>query len=175
MGAKENRRVSITKNIYMPISSLDWSKTLVQKVWLKDFGYVLAAKIVFPDEDIQYVVTNDLSLTDIEMLKMDNDRRWNIETFHRGLKQTTGVEKCYSTLEKSQRNHIFASFLAFVKFESTRIKDGIPWHEQKALCQNRGLICAWCAGSRLNRHYYYGHTTALAPRKAPVSCLDAPA
>jgi len=39
IGAKENRQVSITKNIYVSISSLDWSKTLVQKVWLKEFGY----------------------------------------------------------------------------------------------------------------------------------------
>lgn len=133
MGAKENRQVSITKNIYVSIASLDWSKTLIQKVWLKEFGYVMAAKIIVKDDDIRYVVTNDLSLTDIDALKNHNDHRWNIETFHRGIKQTAGIEKCYSTLAQSQRNHIFASFVAFVKLEYTRIQDGVSWYEQKAM------------------------------------------
>lgn len=138
MGAKENRQVSVTKNIYVSISNLDWGKTLLQKVWLKGFGYVMAAKIVVTDDDIRYVVTNDLALTDTEALKNHNDHRWNIETFHRGLKQTTGVEKCYSTLERSQRNHIFASFAAFVKLEYTRIHDGLSWYEQKAVYARMG-------------------------------------
>jgi putative transposase len=138
MGAKENRQVSITKNIYVSISHLDWSKTLIQKVWLKEFGYVMAAKIVITDDDVRYVVTNDLSLTDIDTLKMHNDHRWNVETFHRGIKQTTGIEKCYSTLGQSQRNHIFASFVAFVRLEYTRLHDNISWYEQKAIYGRMG-------------------------------------
>lgn len=145
MGVKENRQVSITKNMYVSILNLDWSKTLVQKVWLKEFGYVMAAKIVVKDDDVRYVVTNDLSLADIDVLRKHNDHRWNIETFHRGLKQTTGVEKCYSTLERSQRNHIFASFVAFVKLESTRLRDGISWYEQKAVYARMGTKFALSA------------------------------
>ena len=145
MGAKENRQVSITKNIYVSISNLDWSKTLIRKVWLKEFGYVMAAKIVVKEDDIRYVVTNDLSLTDFDALKNHNDHRWNIETFHRGIKQTTGIEKCYSTLERSQRNHIFASFTAFVKLEYTRLHDGISWYEQKAIYARMGTRFALSA------------------------------
>ena len=142
MGAKENRQVSITKNIYVSISNLDWSKTLIQKVWLKEFGYVMAAKIVIKEDDIRYVVTNDLSLTDFETLKNHNDHRWNIETFYRGIKQTTGIEKCYSIVERSQRNHIFTSFISFVKLEYTRIHDGLSWYEQKAIYARIGTQCA---------------------------------
>ena len=144
-GAKENRQASIAKNIYANISSLDWDKTLIQKAQLKEFGFVMAAKIVIKDDDIRYVVTNDLSLTDIETLKNHNDHRWNIETFHRGIKQTTGIEKCYSTLERSQRNHIFASFVAFVKMEYTRLHDGISWYEQKAVYARIGTRFALSA------------------------------
>ena len=144
-GAKENRLVSVTKNVYVSISNLDWSKTLVQKVWLKEFGYVMAAKIVVKNGDVRFVVTNDLSLADIETLKAHNDHRWNIETFHRGIKQTTGIEKCYSTLERSQRNHIFASFVAFIKLEYTRIQDGISWYEQKAVYARIGTRFALSA------------------------------
>ena len=144
-GAKENRKVSITKNIYVSIRDLDWSKTLVQKVWLKEFGFVLAAKIVIKDDDVRYLVTNDLSLTEVETFKNHNDHRWNIETFHRGIKQTTGIEKCYSTLECSQRNHIFASFVAFVKLEYTRLHEGISWYEQKAVYARMGTRFALSA------------------------------
>lgn len=144
-GVKENRQVSITKNIYVSISNLDWSKTLVQKVWLKEFGYVMVAKIVFKNEDVRYIVTNDLSLTDFDTLREHSDHRWNIETFHRGIKQTTGIEKCYSILERSQRNHIFASFVAFVKLEYTRLHDGISWYEQKAIYARMGTKFALSA------------------------------
>lgn len=144
-GVKENRQVSITKNIYVSVSNLDWSKTLIQKVWLKEFGYVMVAKIVFKNEDVRYVVTNDLSLTDFDTLRKHSDHRWNIETFHRGIKQTTGIEKCYSTPERSQRNHIFASFIAFVKLEYTRLHDGISWYEQKAVYARMGTRFALSA------------------------------
>ena len=141
-GAKENRKVSITKNMYVSIRDLDWTKKPVQKVWLKEFGFVLAAKIVIKDDDVRYLVTNDLSLTDLEAFKNHNDHRWNIETFHRGIKQTTGIEKCYSTLERSQRNHIF---VAFVKLEYTRLHEGISWYEQKAVYARIGTRFALSA------------------------------
>ena len=131
-GLKENRLVSITKNIYVPVSNLDWSTKLIQKVWLKEYGFVLVAKMVITDDDVRYAVTDDLSLTDIDTFKTHMDQRWNIEAFHRGIKQTTGIEKCYSILATSQKNHIFASFVAFVKLEYTRLQTGISWYEQKA-------------------------------------------
>jgi putative transposase len=130
-GMKENRLVNVTKGIYVKVSDLDWTKTLVQKVWLKDFGYVLVSKIVLKDETIRYVVTNDLELKDFDKLKSHNDKRWKVETFHRGIKQTTGIEKCYSTLEASQRTHIYTCYLAFIKLEFTRIQTNKSWYEQK--------------------------------------------
>ncbi len=141
-GAKENRLVSITKNIYVKISDLDWTKKQVQKVWLKEYGYVLVARIVFKDESVRYVVTNDMDLVDANILRNHNDHRWNVETFHRGIKQTTGIEKCYSILEKSQRNHIFACFVAFLKLEYTRLRDHITWYEQKAQLSRVGTKLA---------------------------------
>ena len=144
-GLKENRLVSITKNVYVKIADLDWGNTLLQKVWLKEFGYVLVAKLVATNGDIRYVATNDLSLVDITTLKNHNDHRWNIETFHRGIKQTTGIEKCYSTLERSQRNHIFASFIAFIKLEYKRLKEHISWYEQKASYSRIGVRFALSA------------------------------
>ncbi len=130
-GCKENRLVSITKNTYVKVSDLDWTKEQVQKVWLKEYGYVLVARIVDKKDNTRYVVTNDLELTAFIELKSHNDNRWTVETFHRGIKQTTGIEKCYSTLASSQKTHIYACYLAFIKLEFTRIQTNKSWYEQK--------------------------------------------
>lgn len=128
---KSNRLVSLIQGTYLPVSDLDWTSKQVHKVWLKAYGWVLVSKIVFENEDITYIATNDLSLDNPETLRSHNDHRWKIETFHRGIKQCCGIERCYSTLERSQRNHILCAFLAFLKLELERIQSGISWYEQK--------------------------------------------
>ena len=92
---------------------------------------VLVSKMVATNGDITYIATNDLSLTDYETLKHHNAYRWNIETFHRAIKQCCGIERCYSVKERSQRNHILCAFLAFIKFEWQRITTGLSWYQQK--------------------------------------------
>lgn len=128
---KSNRLVSLVKGTYLPVSDLDWTKKLVRKVWLKAYGFVLVSKIVFPNGDITYIATNDLSLDDPETMESHSAHRWKIENFHRGIKQCCGIERCYSTLERSQRNHILCAFLAFLKLEWERIQKGVSWYEQK--------------------------------------------
>ena len=131
-GLKENRLVNEVQGNYVAVSSLDWTKKQVRKVWLKGFGFVLAAQIVFKNGDIRYIATNDFSLTDYGTLSGHSKKRWTIEEFHRGIKQTTGIEKCYSIKKRSQLTHIFACFVAFVKLEFKRLKTGVSWYEQKA-------------------------------------------
>lgn len=128
---KSNRMASVTKGIYVHVSDLDWRHKRLHRVWLKAYGFVLVSKLVAPNGDIAYIATNDLSLEDPETLKTHYGFRWTIETFHRGIKQCTGIEKCYSVLERSQRNHILAAFLAFLKLEWERIEKAISWYEQK--------------------------------------------
>lgn len=142
-GLKENRLVNETQGNYVTVSSLDWTKRQVRKVWLKGYGFVLVAQIVFKNGDMRYIATNDLSLTDYEILSAHSKKRWTIEEFHRGIKQTTGIEKCYSIKKQSQLTHIFASFVAFLKLEFERLKTGISWYEQKAQAIRLGISCAF--------------------------------
>lgn len=130
---KSNRKVCVTKGLYVSISDLPLADKQVRKVWLKDYGYVLVCKLVDKNGGITYLATNDLSLSDYDSYAGHFDHRWKIEEFHRGLKQTTGIEKCYATRAASQKTHIFASFVAFVKLESARIKEQVSWYEQKAI------------------------------------------
>lgn len=139
---KSNRLVSLKKGQYVQVSGLDWTTKLVHKVWLKAYGFVLVSKTVTPNGDVTYLATNDLSLTNNETIKNHYDQRWTVETFHRGIKQCCGIERCYSTLERSQRNHILCAFLAFLRLEWQRIQKAISWHEQK-LSITRPAISAY--------------------------------
>ena len=137
---KSNRQISIVKNEYMPIADLNLTDKQVKQVWLKEYGFVLVCKIVDKKGDITYLATSDLNLTDYDEFISHHNRRWQIEEFHRGLKQTTGIEKCYSTKSASQKTHIFASFIAFVKLEKNRLENDISWYEQKARISRMATI-----------------------------------
>lgn len=142
-GLKENRLVNEIQGKSVAVSSLDWTKKTVRKVWLKGFGFVLVAQIVFKNGDIRHVCTNDLALTEYDDLSRESKKRWTIEEFHRGIKQTTGIEKCYSVKKQSQLTHIFACFVAFVKLEFERLKTGVSWYEQKAQRVRLGITAAF--------------------------------
>jgi hypothetical protein len=128
---KSNRIISCHR-IQMALCDLPLADKQVSKVWLKAFGHILVCKVVATNGDITYLATNDLSLTDYDEFTGHWQQRWNIEEFHRGLKQTTGIEKCYSIKAASQKTHIFAAFVAFVRLETVRISEHISWYEQKA-------------------------------------------
>lgn len=142
-GIKENRLVNEAQGNYLAVGSLNWTKKQVRKVWLKGFGFVLVTRIVFKNGDTRYLATNDLSLNDYKILSTNSKKRWTIEGFHRGIKQTTGIEKCYSIKKQSQLTHIFASFIAFVKLEFERLKTGMSWYEQKAQAIRLGITGAF--------------------------------
>ncbi len=130
---KSNRKVSVYQGTYIPIADLELAEKQVRKVWLKEFGFILVCKIVDKDGDITYLATSDLTLIHYDDFIAHFQHRWKVEEFHRGIKQTTGIEKCYSTLASSQKTHIFASFIAFIKLEIRRLKEHISWYEQKAI------------------------------------------
>jgi hypothetical protein len=127
-----NRQVSVTKGTYVPVQDLDFTKEPVHKVWLKEFGFVLVAQTVTAGGDVTYLMTNGVRLTNYDTLVEEFRQRWHIEEFHRGIKQTTGIERCYSIKARSQKTHIFAAFRAFLKLEAKRIDEGISRYEQKA-------------------------------------------
>lgn len=130
---KSNRKVSICQGSYISITDLKLTKKQVRKVWLKEYGYILVCKTVDTKGGVIYLATNDLTLTSYLEFTNHFNNRWNIEEFHRGIKQTTGIEKCYSTKASSQRNHIFSAFTAFIKLEVNRLTKHISWYEQKSI------------------------------------------
>lgn len=129
---KRNRIVATAPHHSMPISDLDLDDGIVKHVWLKGYGEVVVAKLVITHDDVRYLASSDLGLTGYETFIHHWQQRWNIEEFHEGLKQTTGVGNCSAQRAHAQRIHIFSSMVAFLKLEEIRQQTGRTWYEQKA-------------------------------------------
>lgn len=95
-------------------------------MWLKGLEFpVTLIKKVFINEDnspgVLYLVSNDLD-HDTEYLYEIYQKRWQIEIYHKSIKQNASLAKSPTKKVISQSNHIFASIIAFCKLEMLQLK-----------------------------------------------------
>jgi putative transposase len=126
---KKNRIVSVAPKQYSNLENLDIPpEGLV--VHLKAYGFIKVFKIVFKNGNIEYLATNNTNIS-ASAVEGIYGKRWNIEIYHKGLKQQCGVEKCQARISRIQRNHIWCSITAFIVLELHRIKTGTSLPEAK--------------------------------------------
>jgi hypothetical protein len=99
-------------------------------VHLKGFGFINVFKIVLTEKHIEYWATNDLQMTELIRLKLAQFS-WMIETYHRGIKQFCGIERCQARSATAQRNHIEMALRAFLRLEYHSFVKGLSWFEAK--------------------------------------------
>jgi hypothetical protein len=120
---KSNRLVSLSKEQgYVHLEEVAWTpERMIQGVLvkLKEVPFpVRLFKLVAPDGDIDWVITNDLDETMTAQVAEDSsDVRWQVEELHRGLKQLTGTEKCQCRAARAQRNHLACCYHAWVSLK----------------------------------------------------------
>lgn len=126
---KSNREVSLDRSgnraireIFIPIQGC--------LVHLKGYGWIKVFRTVGTNGDAEYWATSKLDMS-IEQAAFYALDAWQVEVYHRGLKQFTGVERAQYRLEVSQRNHIGLAIRAFVRLEVYRWHAGISWFEAK--------------------------------------------
>ena len=80
--------------------------------------------------DVEYWATSriEMSLEEAAFYALD---AWQIEVYHQGIKQFTGIERGRFRLEQAQRNHIGLSIRAFLRLELYRIMKQVSWFEAK--------------------------------------------
>ena len=120
---KSNRLVSLSKEEgYVHLDELDWTSermkngvvVKLKKVPLK----VKLFKVVATNGDVDWVITNDLDETLTTQVAQEADKlRWQVEEFHRELKQLTGSEKCQCRTARSQRNHLACCYHAWISLK----------------------------------------------------------
>jgi len=89
-------------------------------VHLKGYGWIKVFRTVATNGDVEYWATSKLE-TNIQEAAFHALDAWQIEVYHRGLKQFTGIERAHYRLEVSQRNHIGLAIRAFVRLEVHRL------------------------------------------------------
>ena len=133
IGIKSNRLVACVeegkKGQYQNLSSLNLKDGEKRIVSLKgcSFSVALITKI-FKNEDgstgTLYLVTNDLE-NSADLIYEIYKKRWRIEEYHKSIKQNASLEKSPTKVVRSQRNHIFASIVAYCKLELLKIKTSL--------------------------------------------------
>ena len=128
-GLECNRNINPDKTKNRPVKEADISEK-GDIVHLKGYGMIKVFKNVRTYDDFEYWATNDLKMNDLMRLKYA-ELSWMIETYHRGIKQFCGIERCQARSERAQRNHIEMALRAFLRLEYHCFVKGISWFEAK--------------------------------------------
>ena len=130
MPIKTNRKVALSlddkkQGRYVRIDEMELETDTMTMIYLESVDFpLLLVKQVFTNGDgsvgILYLVTSDLKLTDDEITTI-YQRRWNVETYHKSLKQNVSLSKSPTKTVITQSNHLFASMCAFIKLEMLKV------------------------------------------------------
>ena len=123
---ERNRLVSVKKGTYVQIQSLEVPVSGL-KAYLRGFGFVKIFRTVFKNEYRYYIMhtptpeeTDNLTYEDFKII---HDSHWNIEQFHRAVKQVCNIETFQVRKTQSIKNHTFCAIRAFVHLEFMRTQE----------------------------------------------------
>jgi len=126
MPLKGNRKVALSveakqQGRYQRVDTLQLEPMKPVTVYLEGVEFaLLLIKQVFTNEDgstgIQYLVTSDTTL-DGNGITAIYQKRWNVEPYHKSLKQNASLEKSPTQTVTTQTNHFFAALCGYIKLE----------------------------------------------------------
>jgi hypothetical protein len=126
MPIKSNRKVALSltdkqQGRYVQVDTLVSEANVTATIYLEGVDFpLLLVKQVFVNEDgstaILYRVTSDTTLSYDDITTIYH-RRWNVEPYHKSLKQNASLEKSPTQTVTTQTNHFFAALCAFIKLE----------------------------------------------------------
>jgi len=130
MPLKSNRKLALSaaekqQGRYARVDSLPLEAGVAREIYLEGVDFPLAlVKQVFANEDgssgSQYLVCSQPTLTGDQIMTLYR-KRWNVEPFHKSLKQNASLEKSPTRTVRTQTNHLFASFCGYIKLELLKV------------------------------------------------------
>lgn len=130
MPLKTNRKVALSledkmQGRYERVDALDIEPETVVTIYLEGVDFPLhLVKQVFTNADgsigILYLVTSDLDLS-YDGITTLYGKRWNVEPYHKSLKQNASLTKSPTKTVTTQSNHFFASLCAYIKLEMLKV------------------------------------------------------
>ena len=126
MPLKANRKVTVSLSAkqtgtYQRVDTLVLEPMQPVTVYLESVPFaLLLIKQVFTNEDGStgplYLVTSDTTLA-AEDISTIYQKRWNVEPYHKSLKQNASLEKSPTQTVTTQANHFFGALCGYVKLE----------------------------------------------------------
>jgi hypothetical protein len=126
---KSNRQVNPGGSGLKAVSELEIDER-GRVVWLKGFGQIKVFRLIDKNGNAEHWATNKIEMTDLERVKYASFS-WQIEQFHRGIKQFCLIERAQCRRRRPWRNHINLCLRAFLRIESYCYHKGISWFEAK--------------------------------------------
>ena len=123
---ESNRRVSIEKGHWSQVQQLDIPAE-GRVVWLYAFGEVKVFRTWLKDQPRHYIVylshTEHLADFTAEAFQRAHDQHWQIEQYHRALKQVCHIEQFQVRRPVAIRNHIFAALCGYVHLQRLQMAE----------------------------------------------------
>lgn len=126
MPLKANRKLALSEGDklqgkYVRVDTLELKEHTVQEIYLEGVSFpLLLVKQVFANEDgsigVLYLVTSDTACTYDDLTTIYRTR-WNVEPYHKSLKQNAALEKSPTQTVTTQTNHVFAALCGYIKLE----------------------------------------------------------
>lgn len=117
---KSNRTVSIEKGVWQQVQKINIPENGLI-VWLKNYGNVKLFRTRLKDQLRHYVVylpnEEKLSQFDRAAFDLEHDKHWQIEQYHRAIKQVCNIEKFQVRGKQATKNHLFAAIYGYVKLQ----------------------------------------------------------
>lgn len=130
MPLKTNRKVALSveahkQGQYVRVDELVLEAGTTMTVYLEGVDFPLQlVKQVFTNGDgsvgIRYLVTSDLELT-YDGITTIYGKRWNVEPYHKSLKQNASLSLSPTKTVTTQSNHFFAALCAYIKLEMLKV------------------------------------------------------
>jgi len=119
---KANRKVAVSrkdelKGQWQAVSTLEIQTNTGLEIYLEGVGFPLTLiKQVFTNEDasdgVLYLISSDRTLS-FDQITTIYQRRWNVELYHKSLKQNVSLAKSPTQTETTQTNHFFAALCGY--------------------------------------------------------------
>lgn len=152
MPLKANRKLALSAadkqhGRYVRVDSLALEAGVAREIYLEGVDFpLLLVKQVFANEDgssgTLYLVCSQTTLTGDQIVDIYR-KRWNVEPFHKSLKQNASLEKSPTRTVRTQTNHLFASFCGYIKLELLKVSSNVNHFAFKSQLYLRALQAAF--------------------------------
>ncbi len=126
---KANRQLNPDREGLAAVSEIEIGE-FGRVVWLKGFGLCKVFRNIATDGTAQHWASSEIEITELELVKYAG-YSWQIEHFHRGIKQQCLIERAQCRRRRQWQNHIGLCLRAFLRLESHCYHKGVSWFEAK--------------------------------------------